>query len=64
VELTVYDLAGRRVATLLEDDLPAGERLVSWDCRDDTGRAAPSGVYLYRLVCAEGSLTHRLIIVR
>ncbi len=64
VELAVYDLAGRRVATLLEENLPAGERLVSWDCRDNTGRAVPSGVYLYLLSNAEGSLTRRLIIVR
>lgn len=64
VELAVYDLAGRRVATLLDGDEPAGDRLVSWDCRDSAGRAVPSGVYLYRLVSAEGSLTHRLIIAR
>ncbi len=64
VELTVYDLAGRRVATLLEDELTAGDRLVSWDCRDSAGRAVPSGVYLYRLVCAGDSLTRRMVITR
>ncbi|MCX7021737.1 MAG: FG-GAP-like repeat-containing protein [bacterium] len=64
VELTVYDLAGRRVATLLDGELTAGDRLVSWDCRDSAGRAVPSGVYLYRLVSDEGSLAQRLVIAR
>jgi len=57
--LSVYDLSGRRVATLVNDELTAGRHEVAWDCAE-----TPSGVYLYRLETAAGSLTNRLVIGR
>lgn len=47
--LAIYDLAGRRVATLVDGTLPAGTASFTWDGRDGAGREAPSGVYLVRL---------------
>ena len=50
VDLEIFDVAGRRVATLLVGEaLPAGWHTVTWRGRDDAGRALASGVYLYRL---------------
>jgi hypothetical protein len=45
VELTVIDLAGRRVRTLAGGDRAAGLQETAWDGRSDDGRAAPAGVY-------------------
>lgn len=44
--LVVYDLRGRRVATLLETDLAAGSHSAQWDGRDDGGRVVAGGAYL------------------
>ena len=50
VRLAVYDLSGRRVRDLIEGSTYGpGRHELSWDGRDDRGRALPSGVYLYRL---------------
>ncbi len=49
VRLTVYNAAGQVVRTLLNRQQTAGEHTVVWDGRDDVGRPASSGVYLYRL---------------
>ena len=49
VTLTVYDVAGRAVATLVNETLAAGGHGVLWDGRDDGGRAMGSGAYLVRL---------------
>jgi len=57
--LSVYDLSGRRVATLVEGDLTAGRHEVAWDCAE-----VPSGVYLYRLETNARSLTQRLVVSR
>jgi hypothetical protein len=53
VRVDVYDLLGRRVATLLDDTLPAGPHAVTWDGADGHRGPAPPGVYLYRLTAGE-----------
>ncbi len=49
VKLHVYDVMGRKVATLAQTRFAAGEHRVNWDGRDDAGANAASGLYLYRL---------------
>jgi hypothetical protein len=49
VRLSVYDLRGRLVRSLVDEDRPAGRHEVVWDGRTDAGDAAASGVYFYRL---------------
>jgi len=64
VSLTIYDLQGRHVRTLLENASPSGSYEVIWDGADDLGRSVASGVYLYRLVSREGIGTKRLVVAR
>jgi hypothetical protein len=52
-DLSVYTLDGRRVVTLVDGPMPAGENDVPWRAVDASGTALPSGVYLVRLE-AEG----------
>ncbi|MFH1841724.1 MAG: FlgD immunoglobulin-like domain containing protein, partial [bacterium] len=49
VRVTVYDLAGGRVRTLLRATRPAGDNTVVWNGRDDAGRPVASGAYYARL---------------
>jgi hypothetical protein len=51
--LEVFDLLGRKVATLTRGELPAGAHTVDWDLRDAGGAPVRSGVYIYRLVAGE-----------
>ena len=62
--LAVFDLAGRRVRTLLEGPLPAGRQAVAWDGADDRGRALPSGSFVVRLDAGDAASTARLQLVR
>jgi glucose/arabinose dehydrogenase len=64
VELTVHDLAGRRVATLEHGASGAGAHRSVWDGRDDAGRALPAGAYVVRLSAAGQVRTRRLVLVR
>lgn len=59
VTLAVYDLAGRRVATLFDGPRPAGEHAAVWDGRTAAGTPAPSGAYLYRLTTSAAGRTDR-----
>ncbi len=49
VRLTVYDLLGRRVRTLVAEPQAAGTYTVTWDGRGAAGARAASGVYIVRL---------------
>jgi len=45
LEITVFDLQGRRVRAITEDNVPAGRRSVVWDRLTTDGAPAPAGVY-------------------
>ena len=64
VRMGVYDVAGRRLATLVAEPLGAGEHAARWDGRDDQGRPASAGVYLCRLEVGASSLARRLVLLR
>jgi len=50
VAIRIYNVAGKLVRTLLEEERAAGdEGKVVWDGRDGTGQPCPSGVYFYRI---------------
>jgi hypothetical protein len=49
VRLSIYDLAGRHVATLVDELRNAGGHEAVWDGHDAIGRRAAAGMYVYRL---------------
>jgi hypothetical protein len=64
VELAVFDLRGRRVATLVREWLGAGVHVRDWWGRDDRGRALASGVYFARLQAGGRSEVTKMMLVR
>jgi hypothetical protein len=64
VQVTVYDVTGREVATLVERDLQAGVHTVRWDGRSEQGQRLASGVYLVRLQAGTRTATQRITLVR
>jgi serine protease len=54
VQVLLYDLNGRLVRTLESGTVPAGERIVRWDGKDDRGAAVGNGVYFFRVATPDG----------
>ena len=50
VTLTVFNLLGQKVSTLVDKDLTANSYKVEWDGRSDTGESVASGIYFYKLI--------------
>ncbi len=50
VELTVYNLLGKKVKVLVNERQTKGEKIVFWDGKDDTSEEVASGVYFYQVV--------------
>lgn len=64
VTLSVYDVTGRRVATLANESMPAGTHRIHWNGRSDDGKHLASGLYLMRLETGDQTLTGRMTLVR
>lgn len=59
VRLTIYDLLGREIQTLINKELKPGTYEVSWD-----GTNYPSGVYFYRLSTDSYSETKKMVLMK
>lgn len=64
VELKVFDLRGRQVATLVQSRLGAGEHRASWNGRGSDDRPVPSGIYLLRLHAGGATMTRTALLLR
>jgi hypothetical protein len=63
VRLDVFDVRGRLVRRLVEDERPAGLSLERWDGRTDGGPRAGRGIYFARALTPFGARTARLLLV-
>ena len=64
VDLVVYDLLGRKVKTLVNDDRHVGKHTVTWNGTDDQGFSVSSGVYFYRLAAGELSKVQKMMLMK
>jgi hypothetical protein len=65
VALKIYDVTGREIRTLIDNEAVTGTRTVWWNGTDNQGRHVASGVYLYRLTSKTGeSVTRKMVLVR
>lgn len=65
VRLVVEDVAGRRIATLMEQSLDAGPHQVVWGGQGANGETVAPGVYFYRLlVDGESTAARQLVVLR
>ena len=64
VKLDVFNVAGQRIATLMDSFEKAGRRSVSWDGKDSNGSDVVSGVYLYRLTVGSETEFKKMILMR
>lgn len=62
--LTIYDLLGRSVKTLVSDMKSAGQYTVTWDGKDDFGNFVPSGVYMYTLKSGARLESKKMILLK
>jgi hypothetical protein len=62
--LDVFNMLGRRVATLVDEYQNAGSYTVTWDGRDEHGQAVPSGVYLYRLAAGPSAAQLKMTLLK
>jgi hypothetical protein len=64
VILRVYDLAGREVKTLVDDDQETGIYRITWDGKNQRGEDLSSGIYFYQIKIGDLTATRKMVLLR
>ena len=64
VNITIYDIMGRQVRTLINKAQNAGYRSVTWDATNDYGRPMSAGMYLYQIHAGEYRETKKMVLLK
>ncbi|MCB5255183.1 MAG: C25 family cysteine peptidase [Candidatus Cloacimonetes bacterium] len=64
VRLSIYNLKGQRVASLMDEVLSSGAHRKIWNALDERGRSVSSGIYLIRLETNSGTFTQKAMLMK
>ena len=64
VNITIYDLLGRQVTTLINQTQDAGYKSVIWDATNDYGKPVSAGIYLYQIHTGQYISTKKMVLLK
>ena len=64
VNITIYDMLGREVKTLINQTQNAGYRSIIWDATNDYGKPVSAGIYLYQIQAGEYMRTKKMVLLK
>jgi hypothetical protein len=64
VTIDVFDILGRRVATVVDADFEQGRYTADWNGTDKSGRPVATGVYFYRFSSDEEVTTRKMVLLK
>jgi hypothetical protein len=64
VKITVYNILGERVKTLVSGYFPAGSSSVQWNGTNEAGIRVCSGIYVYQMIAGNTVITRRMILIK
>lgn len=64
VSIKIFDASGRLIASLVDDEQPAGSYDVMWNASDESGRKVNAGVYFVRMDAGSFSAATKLVVVK
>ena len=64
VNVSIYNLLGQRVATIVNEYQTAGHRTVHWDAKDENGEQAASGLFFYRIQAGDFVQSRKMVLMK
>ncbi|VAX25416.1 hypothetical protein MNBD_IGNAVI01-1826 [hydrothermal vent metagenome] len=64
VELSIYNVLGQKIATLINSELTQGIYKATWNGLTDSGVSVASGTYIYRIKSGEFSMSKKMILIK
>ncbi len=62
--LTIYNILGQRIKTLVNEEKLPGNYTVTWDGRDDKGKDVASGIYFYQLKSGDFQESRKMLLLK
>ena len=64
VNITIYDMLGKQVTTLINKNQDAGYKSITWDATNDYGKPVSAGIYLYQIHAGEYISTKKIVLLK
>ncbi|MBD3169445.1 MAG: T9SS type A sorting domain-containing protein [candidate division Zixibacteria bacterium] len=64
VNISVYNMMGQKIATLVDEVQTSGFHTISWDGLNDNGARVATGVYFYRMTAGDYSMTKKMTLLK
>ena len=64
VNITIYDMMGRQVKTLINDEQTAGYRFTQWNATNNADSPVSAGIYLYMIQAGEFRQTKKMVLLK
>ena len=64
VNITVYDMLGRQVRTIINQIQNAGYKSVIWDATNDYGKPVTAGIYIYQIQAVGFIQTKKMVLLK
>ena len=64
VNITVYNILGQKVKTLMDEHQEMGYKFVYWDGKDEEGKEVASGIYFYKIKTKEFEKTKKMVLLK
>ena len=64
ISISIFNIKGQKVKTLINNELKEGEYHLSWDGKDNNGRTCSSGVYYYQIAAPNQNITKKMLLLK
>ena len=64
VNITIYDMMGRKINTLVSSQQTAGFKSIQWDATNNQGQPVSAGVYLYSIQTGQFNQTKKMVLLK
>jgi hypothetical protein len=64
VKIEVFNILGKKIDTIVNEEITAGNHTVVWKGKDHRGNSVSSGIYFYRMTSGNYSSTHKMILMK
>jgi hypothetical protein len=64
VSIKIFNVLGKKIKQLLQENLPSGEHTIQWDGKDDEGNTLPSGIYFIQMIADSYQKTIKAILLK